>query len=173
LYKILYSIIKKISYSFKKGITGVNMKIEVLIFISTAAIFAVSCSGKLPGSIGVKEGKLAQCPDKPNCVSSMTEDKSHYIEPFNYTGSSGKVKSVILELVKSQDRTKIITDSENYIHAEFRSKLFRFVDDVEFLIDDRTKTVHVRSASRTGYSDMGVNRKRVENLHTLFNEKIK
>jgi uncharacterized protein (DUF1499 family) len=149
------------------------MKFEVLTIISMAAVFAISCSGKTPGSIGVKDGKLAACPDKPNCVSSMTEDKSHFIEPFPYSGNSGKAKSVLLEIVKSQDRTKIISDSENYIHAEYRSKLFRFVDDVEFLIDDKAKTVHIRSASRLGYSDMGVNGKRVEGLRLIFNEKIK
>ncbi len=149
------------------------MKLEVLTLISMAAVFAISCSGKGPVSIGVKDGKLAACPDKPNCVSSMTEDKSHFIDPFAYSGSSEKVKDVLLEIIKSQDRTKIISVSENYIHAEFRSKLFRFVDDVEFLIDDMNKLIHVRSASRTGYSDMGVNGKRIESLRVIFNEKIK
>jgi len=149
------------------------MKVEVLTLISLAAVFAISCSSKGPANIGIKEGKLAACPDKPNCVSSMTEDKSHFIEPFTYSGSSEKAKNAILDIVKSLDRTKIISQSDNYIHAEFRSKLFRFVDDVEFLIDDRIKTVHVRSASRTGYSDMGVNGKRIESLRVLFNSKMK
>ncbi len=149
------------------------MKIEVLTIVSLAAVFAMSCSGKGSVSIGVKDGKLTACPDKPNCVSSMTEDKSHFIEPLTYTGSSEKAKNALLEIVKSLDRTQIISDSENYIHAEFRSKLFRFVDDVEFLIDDKTKTVHVRSASRVGYSDMGVNGKRIESLRALFIEKMK
>lgn len=149
------------------------MKFEVLTIISLAAVFAISCSGKTPESIGVKDGKLTACPDKPNCVSSMTEDKFHFIEPFTYTGSSGKAKNVLLESVKSQDRTKIVSDSENYIHAEYTSRIFRFVDDVEFLIDDKTKTVHVRSASRLGYSDMGVNGKRIESLRAVFNEKMK
>jgi len=149
------------------------MKFEMLTIMSMAALFAISCSGKGPASIGVKDGKLAACPDKPNCVSSMTEDKSHFIEPFTYSGSSEQAKRLLVEIVKSLDRTKIISDSENYIHAEFRSKLFRFVDDVEFLIDDKTKTIHVRSASRTGYSDMGVNGKRIEIIRVIFNEKIK
>jgi uncharacterized protein (DUF1499 family) len=149
------------------------MKFEVLTIVSLAAVFAISCSGKGPASIGVKDGKLTACPDKPNCVSSMTDDKSHFIEPFTYTGSSGKAKNVLLESVKSHDRTKIVSDSENYIHAEYTSRIFRFVDDVEFLIDDKTKTVHVRSASRLGYSDMGVNGKRIENLRAVFNEKMK
>lgn len=156
-----------------EGLRRVTMKFEVLTIISMTAVFAMSCSSKIPVSIGQKDGKLAECPDKPNCVSSMTGDKSHFIEPFKFSGNSEEAKSVLIEIVKSQDRTKIISESDNYIHAEFRSKLFRFVDDVEFLIDDKTKTVHVRSASRTGYSDMGVNGKRVESLRVLFNERMK
>ncbi len=148
------------------------MKIELLSLISMAAIFATCCA-KAPDSIGVKDGKLSECPDKPNCVSSMTKDESHFIEPFKYSSDTAKAKSAVIESIKSQERAVIISESENYIHAEFKSKLFRFVDDVEFLFDDKTKTVHIRSASRTGYSDMGVNRKRMEILRKVFLEKIK
>jgi len=148
------------------------MKLELLSMISMAAIFAVCCS-KVPETTGLKDGRLAECPDKPNCVSSMTNNKSHFIEPFSYKGEFNKAKNAIAEAVKSQDRAEIISDNENYIHAEFKSKLFRFTDDVEFLIDDKNKTVHIRSASRVGYSDMGVNRKRMESLRIVFNEKMK
>jgi uncharacterized protein (DUF1499 family) len=148
------------------------MKIELLSLISMAAIFATCCA-KGPESSGLKDGQLAECPDKPNCVSSKASDKSHFIEPFAYKGDLNKAKTALIETVKSQDRAKIVSDSDNYIHAEFKSKLFRFTDDVEFLIDDKNKTVHIRSASRVGYSDMGVNRKRMESLRTVFNGKMK
>jgi len=148
------------------------MKVGLISIISTAAIFA-TCCGKLPESMGIKDGKLAECPDKPNCVSSMTKDVSHFIEPFKYTADFKKAKSALVESIKAQDRSVIISETENYIHAEFKSKVFRFVDDVEFLIDDNFKTIHLRSASRTGYSDMGVNRKRMENLRSVFMDKIK
>jgi len=148
------------------------MKIELLTLVSMAAIFATCCA-KTPDSIGIRDGKLSECPDKPNCVSSMAKDKSHMIEPFKYSSDSISAKNAILETIRSQDRAVIITDNDNYIHAEFRSKIFRFVDDVEFLIDDKSKTVHIRSASRTGYSDMGVNRKRMESIRIVLKEKMK
>lgn len=148
------------------------MKPELLFIISIAAVFICGCT-KVPESIGVKEGKLGACPDKPNCVSTTAKDKAHFIEPFRYAVDSVKVKSVLLEVINSQERTRIITDSGNYIHAEFKSKVFRFTDDVEFLIDDKDKIINIRSASRIGYSDMGVNRTRIENLRLIFQDKIK
>lgn len=148
------------------------MKIELLSLISMAAICA-GCSSNIPESIGLKDGELAKCPDKPNCVSSMAKDKTHFIKPFMYTADFNKAKAALIETIKSQNRAIIISESENYIHAEFRSKIFRFIDDVEFLIDDRNKTIHLRSASRTGYSDMGVNRKRMEGLRVIFQQKMK
>lgn len=148
------------------------MKIELLAMISIASIFT-GCSGNVPDTIGLKEGKLAECSSKPNCVSSMTKDKTHFIEPFVYSGDYNKTRTVIIEIIKSQDRADIISDTDNYIHAVFKSKLFRFADDVEFLMDDKNKIIHVRSASRIGYSDMGVNRKRIESLRGLFQQKMK
>lgn len=150
------------------------MKIELILLISMAAVIGCGSGEKRQGSVtGIKDGKLAECPDKPNCVSSMTKDASHFIEPFKFSGDIKKAKAVLVEAVKSQERSKIITDSDNYIHAEFTSKIMRFVDDVEFLFDDAAKTIHVRSASRVGYSDMGVNRKRVEALRKAYNDKSK
>ena len=67
-------------------------------------------------------------------------------------------------------RTQIVTDEETYIHATFTSLIFRFVDDVQFVIDDATKTIHFRSASRVGRGDMGVNRNRMEEIRTRFNQ---
>jgi uncharacterized protein (DUF1499 family) len=148
------------------------MKNELISLISLAAI-VTCCSGKVSESVGVKDGKLAQCPDKPNCVSSLAGDKIHFIEPFKYSADFNKAKQALIDTIKSQDRAAVISDSENYIHAEFRSRIFRFTDDVEFLFDDETKTVHLRSASRLGYSDMGVNRKRIENLREIFYSKMK
>jgi uncharacterized protein (DUF1499 family) len=71
--------------------------------------------------------------------------------------------------VRSLKRSKIITDKENYIHVEFRTALFKFVDDVEFLFDESEKDIHFRSRARLGYSDMGVNRKRMDIIRDKFN----
>jgi uncharacterized protein (DUF1499 family) len=73
-------------------------------------------------------------------------------------------------VIQNQERTKIITETENYLYAEFTSKLMGFVDDVEFLLDDSAKVIHVRSASRLGKSDLGVNRQRIETIRAKLNE---
>ena len=75
---------------------------------------------------------------------------------------------LLIEAVSGMKRARIVAAEERYIHAEFTSALFRFVDDVEFLLDSETKTIHVRSASRVGYSDLGVNRRRVEEIRSRF-----
>ena len=123
--------------------------------------------------VGLRDGKLSECPDSPNCVSSQTQMKGHTIEPLSYKGSLSDAKQALLSVISSLPRTKIILDNDRYIHVTFTSHLMRFVDDVEFLFDDTNKQIHVRSASRVGYSDMGVNRKRVENLRKLLNDRLK
>ncbi|MCG8570657.1 MAG: DUF1499 domain-containing protein [Spirochaetes bacterium] len=118
--------------------------------------------------IGMTNGSLQPCPDSPNCVSTFAEDEEHQISPIFYRDSLIEVKKKILATIEKMPRTTIITVEENYIHVEFRSKIMRFVDDVEFLIDDQNKIIHFRSASRLGYSDMGVNRERMEQFRILF-----
>jgi len=118
--------------------------------------------------IGIVDGKLHPCPKSPNCVSTQAIDENQKIEPIKYSGSLEDAKGKILNIINSLKRSKIITDEENYIHIEFRTATFRFVDDVEFLFDDKEKIIHFRSRARMGYSDMGVNRKRMEEITKLF-----
>ena len=118
--------------------------------------------------IGIVEGKLYPCPKSPNCVSTQAIDEKQKMEPLNYSGSLKEAKVKIIGILNSFKRSKIITNEENYIHIEFRTATFRFVDDVEFLFDDKEKVIHFRSRARMGYSDMGVNRKRMEEITNLF-----
>lgn len=121
--------------------------------------------------LGIKNGQLTQCPTTPNCVNSQVKDKKHYIEPIITTGTPLEVKDHILKIFNELKRSKIIVAEDNYIRAEFTSKVFRFVDDVEFYFPDtksKEMTIHVRSASRVGYSDLGVNRKRIEQFRSKF-----
>ena len=90
------------------------------------------------------------------------------MSPLSYNTSLEEAKSKILKIINSLKRTRIITDTNNYMHIEFRTAVFRFVDDVEFYFDDSDKIIHFRSAARLGYSDMGVNKKRIENITKLF-----
>jgi uncharacterized protein (DUF1499 family) len=101
-------------------------------------------------------------------VSSTAEDAKHQIAPFIYEGSAAPARTKLAGILESTKRARIITSTENYIHAEFTSMIFRFVDDVEFYFDDHQPVIHVRSASRVGYSDLGANRKRIEALRQQF-----
>jgi uncharacterized protein (DUF1499 family) len=129
-----------------------------------------ACAGKRPVNIGIQNGHLAVCPGTPNCVSSQAMDESHSIASFTYSGDKKEAFLRLKKIIESEERTQIIAESENYLHAEFTTAIMRFVDDVEFYFPDEP-LIHVRSASRVGYSDWGVNRKRVEHLRELFSGK--
>lgn len=127
-------------------------------------------TGKRPSNLGVRDGKLAPCPSTPNCVCSQSEDAEHKIEPLTYKSTPQVAFSQLKQAIESQPRTKIITQSPNYLYAEFTSAIMKFVDDVEFYLDEDAKVIHVRSASRLGQSDLGVNRKRIETIRAKLQE---
>ena len=126
-------------------------------------------SGNRPNNLGVKNGRLAPCPPSPNCVSSQSSDTLHQIAPLNFTSTPKQALANLKNIIQSLARTKIITETENYLYAEFKSALMGFVDDVEFYIDPNSNIIHVRSASRLGYGDLGVNRQRIEAIRSKFN----
>ena len=113
-----------------------------------------------PGNLGVKDGRLAPCKRSPNCVSSQADpgDREHYIAPIPFKGTMAELRRA----VESMERSTVITAQGNYLYAEYRTKWIRYVDDVELYLDNGV--VHVRSASRLGRRDFGVNRGRVEEL---------
>ena len=132
-----------------------------------ASIF--SFSGKRPANLGVKEGHLAECPKTPNCVSSQSADAAHNIEPLAFDAEPAEAFSKLKAVLQSQNNAKIIAEGENYLYAEFTSPIMGFVDDVEFYLDEGAKVIQVRSASRLGESDLGVNRQRIEAIRAKFN----
>lgn len=116
----------------------------------------------------MKSMRLAACPNSPNCVSSLAQDQAHLIKPFSYEGSGLDALNRLKQTILSLPRTRLVTDSEGYIHVEFRSKFLGFVDDVEAQLDETKNVIEIRSASRTGYWDLGANRKRIELIRTRF-----
>jgi uncharacterized protein (DUF1499 family) len=116
--------------------------------------------------------QLAPCPSSPNCVSTQAQDEGHAIAPFRYQKIRAEAKEALKAIIRTLPRTKLVEEDETYLHYEFTSLLLRFVDDVEFLFDDDAKTIHFRSASRTGYGDLGVNRRRMEDLRKLIEGKL-
>lgn len=131
-------------------------------------ILVAGCTGSRPMNLGVHDGKLAPCPASPNCVSSQSADRDHAVEPFPFDRTPAEAMADLKKVLSAMPRVKIVTTTEFYLHAEFTSALFRFVDDVEFWCDESSKVIHLRSASRLGSSDLGVNRKRVEHLRSAM-----
>jgi uncharacterized protein (DUF1499 family) len=115
---------------------------------------------------------LPPCPPSPNCVSTHATDTQHAIVPLQYKKARAEAKEALKAAIATLPRITLVEEDEAYLHYEFTSLLLRFVDDVEFLFDETTKTVHFRSASRTGHSDLGVNRKRMEQVRVLVAGKI-
>jgi uncharacterized protein (DUF1499 family) len=115
--------------------------------------------------------KLTPCPQSPNCVSSLAVDDRHYIEPIRYGGDDAKVRYEILNIINSLKGARVTVSNDEYIQAEFVSSIFKFIDDVEFYFDTVEKVVQVRSASRKGYYDWGVNRRRIENIRKKLDQK--
>lgn len=113
---------------------------------------------------------LAPCPDSPNCVSSLTVDAKHAVAPLSFNGDPETAWDALKAVVLKQKRTRIIRVDGHYLQAECRSLVFRFVDDLAFLLVPGEQLIHVRSASRTGTSDFGVNRRRIEHIRREFME---
>jgi uncharacterized protein (DUF1499 family) len=155
---------------------NVLSKIPLLLLALGAAgvLFFYSRSGlsrMRPPKVGLdSEGRLLPCPNKPNCVSSQAaaDDRVHLTRPFPYAGTRQETQGKLRAAIGKVPRLAWVTQDERYWHLTATSRLFRFVDDVEFAFDDVEKVVHVRSASRVGHSDLGVNRKRVRALRAAY-----
>lgn len=137
-----------------------------LAILSVGLLGWLSCAGSRPTDIGVSGGSLAPCPSSPNCVSSDAPEGEHYIAPLPMLGDAEAAWIRVREVVAATPRTTIVTDDGQYLHAECESALMGYVDDLELHLRPADGEIAVRSASRLGYSDMGANRDRVEDLRS-------
>jgi uncharacterized protein (DUF1499 family) len=150
------------------GWPGLRHKKIVIVLVLLLVMFFGYRSVK-PSGLGVTAGKLAACPASPNCVCSQAgEDEGHRIAPFKYKGSLAEAKAEVKKVVAALPRTELVTETNDYVHFTFTTAIMRYVDDVQFYFDDQRKVIEVRSASRVGHSDLGVNRKRVETIRGLL-----
>ncbi|MGK5094330.1 DUF1499 domain-containing protein [Deltaproteobacteria bacterium TL4] len=136
---------------------------------SKRIVSVTSIAGR-PNNLGVKEGKLAIGPLTPNYVSSQAKIAFQRVKPFRYQGSPEEAMKRLHDIISSMSEAEIIKNEDLYLYAEYTSKLMRFVDDLEFYLDEREKVIHVRSASRLGLSDFGANRRRVETIRKHFDQ---
>ena len=138
------------------------------VLLALAALFFASLayrgvlSRRHAPELGLEMGHLKPCGPKPNCVCSEDSRPGHAIQPIAFRGTKAEGMARLKKLLSAQPRTSIRAETDAYLHAECKSALFGFVDDLEFLVDESAHVIHIRSASRQGYSDLGVNRKRVE-----------
>ena len=149
-----------------------NSTISLLILLSviSAMLLAVLSCASNPPKAQLVDGRLRPCPKSPNCVSSENDGGSSRIEPLTFKGPPEKAWSDLKETIRELGG-KIQEEHDGYLWATFTSRLFRFVDDMEFRMVSTDGMIHVRSGSRVGYSDLGVNRRRVEKLRAIFNQK--
>lgn len=129
-----------------------------------AFLIVRSLPSRRPAGLGLKDGKLRPCPDTPNCVCSLDSSPQHAIDPIKFEGDGSEQWQRLVSAIESDARARVVTKTDNYLHAEFTTPLFQFVDDLELHLDREHKVINVRSASRIGRSDLGVNRVRVARL---------
>ena len=141
----------------------------ILLSVFTGIMIFFGCAGTRPSHVAKGHGMLAPCPETPNCVSTAAGDETHSIEPLTYDSDTRTAMDKLVKVIQLMKRTKIVTQTDNYLYAEFTSAFWRFVDDVEFSFDEEKKIIHFRSASRLGKSDLGVNRDRMEEIRKSFN----
>lgn len=145
----------------------------LILVIAFIAALIIGFPGKRPKTIGITNKSLYPCPESPNCVSTMTDSKSHFIPALSYKTDKEKAYAVLVNLLSADPRAAIISQTDDYLYVEFKSRWFRFVDDVEFYFSEDNSLIHVRSASRIGYSDMNVNQKRIEHIRRQFQDALK
>ena len=158
-----------------------SIALVVLLVVAGLALHVATATGdtmfswKRPDNLGVKDGRLAPPKSTPNCVSSQADaaDAEHYIAPIPFKSDVPAAMSAVRKAVEGMTDATVIRQDGGYLYAEYRTKLMRFVDDVEFFYDDKAGLIHVRSASRLGRRDMGVNRARVESLRARIEGKPK
>ncbi|WP_017293618.1 DUF1499 domain-containing protein [Geminocystis herdmanii] len=140
------------------------------LFFPLGAIFHFE--GQTPNNLGVVNSQLASCPPSPNCVVSQDADSSHYIKPLTYQLDRTQAYDSFLKILSVVPDTKIVEQKDNYIRTESRSKIMGFVDDAEFYFPEGEKVIQWRSASRLGESDLGVNRRRLEQIRLAFDDLV-
>jgi uncharacterized protein (DUF1499 family) len=141
-----------------------------LLAMTLVAIASYMTIGKT--NVGRNHPKLLPCAEKPNCVSSQRENIGSYVDPVRYRVSNQKLRMHLKKLIHAMPRTIIVESDSRYLHVEFRSAVFGFVDDVEFILDNPPGVLHIRSASRVGYWDFGVNRRRVERIRKELTKRL-
>lgn len=139
-----------------------------LVGLPVIVLMILSFCSRRPTTLGAAEGWLADCPDTPNCVCSQATRADQRIVPVEFSETADEAWRRLKKVVAALPNSKVVRAENAYLHVECTSRVFRFVDDLEFLLDAERRVIHCRSASRVGYSDLGVNRRRLEAIRQAF-----
>jgi uncharacterized protein (DUF1499 family) len=147
-------------------------KLRTIIFavFLTLLINLIVPATSWAANLGVESDHLSPCPTSPNCVVSQNGDTQHAIQPILYHIVRDKARETLLKVLTVVPRTEVLEQTDNYIHAISKSRIFKFVDDVEFYFPTNESVIHIRSSSRVGDSDFGVNRTRLEQIRLALRD---
>jgi uncharacterized protein (DUF1499 family) len=145
----------------RKRVAWIGGGFAALVVVAVAGL--VLLSWRRP-ELGFVAGRLLDCASPDNCVCSVASDPAAAVEPFHFEDDADAAWTRLVDLLRQQPNCRIVTNDGTYLHAEFSTPWLRFVDDAEFQLDAQSRLIQVRSASRVGRSDLGVNRRRVESL---------
>ncbi|MGD9723707.1 MAG: DUF1499 domain-containing protein [Pirellulales bacterium] len=146
----------------------VGLVIGGLVALGFLSLVVRNLLATRPRTLGVVDGRLRPCPATPNCVCTQDTDAEHAIAPLKFSGTPAEAVTRLKAALATLPRTSIVAERSDYLHVEFTTRLMRYVDDVEFLVDAAGKVIHFRSASRIGYSDLGTNRRRMEAVRAAY-----
>jgi uncharacterized protein (DUF1499 family) len=138
--------------------------------VIAAILLLAACSGTLPKHLSHNQFTLTNCPNTPNCVSSKAKTDGHYIQPITTNLSKKEAISLLINVIANHPNMSLVKQHEGYLYVQFTSNVLGFVDDLEFIITD--ELIHIRSASRIGYSDFGANRQHLEIIRKAFESPI-
>jgi uncharacterized protein (DUF1499 family) len=136
--------------------------IKRMVIMGIWASLLSACAGERPQTLGVRNGQLSPCPSSPNCVHSQGSNDKHSIAPLSFNGGPVLAWQDLRALLTARTDTSIVAEEPNYLRVEFRTTFF--IDDGEFLLNEEGRQIEMRSASRVGYSDLGKNRARLEEI---------
>lgn len=136
--------------------------------IPVVGLAILSLSSTRPATLGIRSGTLAACPNSPNCVSSLAAESPYVVAPISFDGEPEVAMRNVIDIISRMDGIRIVANDDNYIHCEFSTPIFRFVDDLELLLDRDNSVIHFRSASRVGHYDFNANRERVDKIRHEF-----
>jgi uncharacterized protein (DUF1499 family) len=166
----MFRLLKAITYGGASPIAQqFLLSIVLTIFFLTSSLILPAPTLAASG-LGVNNGHLSACPPSPNCVVSQNADPKHAIDPIPYEVSRDKAREILLKVLSVVPRTEVVEQTDSYIHALSKSRIFKFTDDVEFYLPADESVIHLRSASRIGESDLGVNRRRMEQIRLALKD---